>query len=183
MAAIAFSSVPGTLIGSVPVSFSGALQYTGLTTTQGILTIQVQNTTDPSLRGYMLAFAFGNPAARITAVAPTYINTGMGQIGSPSYSASFDCNNAVTSYGTYDIGFSANGTDWNNTGYILTPRAGIRPGQTGVFQMTLTGTNMLALNEGNFQASLSSGGRFFTTNFGLMNDEQGTTGRNYIAAG
>lgn len=184
MAAVNVPSQPATDVGNGLASFNAWLQYTPLTATTGRLNLTIANTTDPSKRGFITALALGNPGGAISNVQVTFIDNGMQLIGGPSFSGGIDCENVTTSWGNADFGFSC-ASNWNTPGYLLTPRAGLRNGQVGTFQMLLTGTGMLALTESSFTAAKTSGTtpRFLPVHFRLLNDEQGTGGDDRIAAG
>lgn len=184
MAAVHVPSAPATDVGPGLASFDAWLQYTPLTATTGQLNLTLTNTTNPSNRGYVTALALSNPGGVITNVQTQFIDNGMQIIGWPGWLGGIDCSNALTNWGNADFGFSC-ANDWNTAGYLLTPRAGLRNGQTGTFQMLLTGTGMLTLTEASFTGAKTSGTvpRFLPVHFRWLNDEQGTAGDDQIAAG
>jgi hypothetical protein len=184
MAPTHIPSLPGTDVGNGLGSFDAWLQYTPISATSGRLNLTISNNTNPSARGYLTALALGNPGGAISNVAVEFLDNGMNLIGGPSFLGGIDCSNATTSWGNADFGFSC-ANDWNTAGYLLLPRAGLRNGQAGTFQLLLTGVGMLALTEASFVAAKTSGTvpRFLPVHFRLLNDEQTTAGDDMIAAG
>lgn len=163
-------------------SFSGALQYTPLDATHGLLSISLKNVTDPVKRGYIVAFAFGNPAGQITGVALTFNNASLDLIGGPGYVRGIDCSNSTTGYGNADIGMTVDKAwGWNVPDFEGT---GLRSWQQGDFVFALTGTGMNTLTEASFHGALTSGATpvFFPVHFRWINDEQSTAGDDYVAS-
>lgn len=184
MAAITLQDNPATDVGNGKGHFLGALQYTAFSATQARLDIQLKNTTGPSRRGYITAFAFGNPSGLITSVMIQYNDTGgMDLIGGPTYAGGIDCLNATTGWGNADIGLSL-GSDWNTAGYLPAIRGGIRNGQQGTFQLALVGTSLNTLTEANFQAAKTSGATpiFFPCHFRWLDDEQSISGDDRVGS-
>jgi hypothetical protein len=184
MTAVHVPSLPATDIGNGLASFDAWLQYTPLTATTGQLNLTIKNTTDPEDRGYITAIALGNPGGVVSNVQVQFIDNGMQLIGGPGFIGGIDCSNASTSWGNADFGFSCAG-DWNTAGTLLTPGAGLRNGQSGTFQMLLTGTGMLALTEASFTGAKTSGSvpRFLPVHFRLLKDERSASGDDMLAAG
>ena len=184
MAAITLQDNPATDVGNGKGHFLGALQYTVIDATHARLDIQLQNTTDPARRGYISAFACGNPSGFITGVTILYNNTGgMDLIGGPTYVGGVDCSTATTGWGNADIGLSLAG-DWNTAGYLPAIRRGIRNRQIGVFQLALTGTSLDTLSEASFQAAKTSGATpvFLPVHFRWLDDEQSVSGDDRVAS-
>lgn len=184
MAAITLQDNPSTYVGAIAgAHFLGALQYLVSSPTAAILSFQVQNTSDPAVRGFLTSFSFGNPSGLITGVQVLFNNTGMDVIGGPTFSGGIDCKNAITSWGNADIGFST-GADFNNIDYKGLKRSTIVGWQNGVFQLALTGTSLNTLNEASFHAQLTSGATpvFFPCHFMWMNDEQSAAGDVFVAS-
>ena len=184
MAAIVLQDNPATDVGNGKGHFLGALQYTVISPTQARLDIQLKNTTDPSRRGYITAFAFGNPSSFITGVTILYNDTGgMDLIGGPNWHGGVDCLNATTGWGNADIGLSI-AADWNTAGYPTNLPSGIRNWQNGTFQLGLTGTSLNTLSEASFHAAVTSGATpvFFPVHFRWLDDEQSIAGDDRVAS-
>ena len=128
-------------------TFSGELTYSASSSTSGLLTIELTNTSPAANGGYITALAFNNPAGAISMVtlssAPANFSLlafGDGTVnGSP--------------YGRFDIGASTGGS-FNAGG---NPNRGLDVGETGVFTFALTGTGLDALGEADFFSELSDG--------------------------
>lgn len=184
MAAIVLQDNPATDVGNGKGHFLGALQYTVIDATHARLDVQLQNTTDPSRRGYITAFAFGNPSGLITGVSILFNNSGgMDLIGGPTYSGGIDCLNATTGWGNADIGLSLS-DDWNTAGYLPAIRRGIRNGKTVAFQLALVGTSLNTLSEASFHSKTTSGTTpvFFPVHFRWLDDEQTIAGDDRVAS-
>ncbi|MBM4273635.1 MAG: PEP-CTERM sorting domain-containing protein [Deltaproteobacteria bacterium] len=146
------SPTPASLImmgDGVHGDFSGTFSYslTPVSSTNALLTVQLQNTSPPDNGGFITAFAFNNPEDKITNVVLTATDPDFHMIGGPNFQ-----NNIKTSpYGNFDIGASISSSFLSGGN----PNKGIGVGSTETFTFNLTGTGLNSLNEWSFVNELS----------------------------
>jgi hypothetical protein len=144
-------------------NFSANFIYNPVSSTSATLTIDLTNTSAPTLGGFLTAFAFNNPVDAISASSLTatpspspFTQLGLGD-------------NTVDAqpFGHFDLGASATGGTFQGGG---APN-GIAPGATGHFVFGFTGTGLDALTADSFVSALSvgpgdgKGDQFFVARF------------------
>lgn len=181
---MAITSVPLTSAGQTHFGatgnqvgeFLGTFAYESVSATAGTITIDIQNVTDPSLFGAIVAMAWCTPTAgspTISTLSIFYNNTGLDLIATAP--GAFDCLDAVTGYGNATMGLAIRSTEaasptrtWNCVGVSPSgPEAGIRPWQKGTIVIKLTGSSMGSIQASSFSAIASSGaaGNWFPVHF------------------
>lgn len=151
LAAISAFASPVTVSGTGQFgSFTGSMEYIGMTATSGSLVISLTNTT-PVYSGYITGMAFNNPGDSITGVTSfTSSDPDFQLIGDPN----FDGGVSGSPYGDFDLG-TALGDGWLGGG---SPVGGIAVGETATFTFNLAG-NLAGITTNSFITQLSSGTR------------------------
>jgi hypothetical protein len=137
-------------------SFLGNFSFTASTNTQAQIVVSLTNTSPVDNGGYLTAFAFNNPGNLITGVSgfTTSLST-FDLIGDPTF------NNTIKAspYPFFDLGGSSTNDSWLGGG---SPPGGIAVGQTGIFTFSLTGSELLGLNDLSF---FNTGDPWFAARF------------------
>lgn len=176
---VALTSAAQTHYGTPPndvAAFLGTFAYDQISATAGKITIDIQNTTDPSFSGYLVAMAWNTPTAgspTISTLKILYNNTSLDLIKTAPQA--FDCLDAVTGYGNATMGLAINsagmGTPsvtWNCAGVVPGgPGDALRSWQKGTIVIALTGSSMGSIQASSFSAIASSGanGNWFPVHF------------------
>lgn len=146
-------------------AFTGVFAYSQISTTAGQITITIQNTTDPSVAGSIVAIGWCTPTAgspTISSLKISFNNTGFDLINTAP--SAFDCLDATTGYGTATMGLAIPSTEskttptctWNCPG--VNPRGarnGIRSFQIGTIVIDVAGTSLGSLSAPNFVINTS----------------------------
>jgi hypothetical protein len=140
-------------------SFTGSIEYLGISDSAAKLIISLTNTSPADNGGFITAFAFNNPNDLINGVTLETANSSFKVIGG----AEFDDGISVSPFGASDIGASATNGAWLGGG---SPNGGLPVGATGLFTFSFTGSNLLTLTTNSFLNTLStSGGEFLLVRF------------------
>lgn len=126
--------------------FTGDLSYNA-----GTLTVSLTNTSPAANEGFITAFVFNNPG-------------GISGFSSTTMPAGFNflfTNDGVNGqpFGAFDFAFSLGSNPNSNFADGGNPNGGIGVGETGVFSVTFTGSNLNLLTAQSFLDALSSGGQ------------------------
>lgn len=150
-----------------PGDCTGTLTFNSGT---GVLTVSLTNTSPVANGGFLTAIAFQNPdEADITGVTGGTQPTGFTFIGDATGDTI-----SVSPFGDADWGSSATGGDWLGGG---TPD-GLEPGETGVFNFTLSGSGLASVTEADLLAGLLIRFRGFndgTSDKDIVTGEDGPT--------
>ena len=181
---VALTSAEQTHYGTEPnnvASFLGTFTYDHISDTSGRIIVDIENNTDPSISGSIVALGWCTPTAGtpdISSLKISYNNTGLDLIAAAP--GAFDCLNAVTGYGNATIGLAIRSAEassptrtWNCVGVSPSgPEAGIRAGQKGTIVIDVIGTNLNSLQASSFSDTASSGaaGNWFPVHFRWLNN-------------
>jgi hypothetical protein len=150
--------------------FSATLNYSYTDATHATLSINLTNTTNPAIGGYLTAFVFNNPGSHITGVPSLTTDfASFSVLGGPTFQKAVN----GAPYGQFDLGASTF-SSFEGGG---NPSVGIGVGQTGHFQFAFTGTGLNTLTTASFLNELSippgqgMGAEYFVARFRGMANE------------
>lgn len=148
LAAMSAFASPVTVSGTGQYgSFTGSMEYIGVSPVAGSLVLSLTNTT-PVYGGYITGVAFNNPGGSITDVTSFSSDDSDFQlIGAPS----FDGGVSGSPYGDFDLGTSL-GSSWLGAG---SPVGGVAVGDTATFTFNLAG-NLAGITTNSFILELST---------------------------
>lgn len=149
---------------STTAVFSGSIELTAASATEGTLVISLTNSSAASNGGYITALAFNNPGPINPLSVSLSTDSGLTTVlGGPSY------NNTIPAspVAAFDIGAGV-GSSWLSGG---SPTGGIGVGDTGNFTFTLTG-NLSGLTTQSFIETLNEdGGEWLALRFRGFDDD------------
>ena len=172
LAAPAYSVIiSGDVAGSTEqtgATFTAELTYQALSSTEALLSINLNNTSDPSgVDGFLTAFVFNNPGDLITASSLVTAPASWTQLGLGDNSVSGN------PFGQFDLGASSTG-DFEGGG---NPNNGLGAGTGALFVFDLDGVDLDTLTDQSFLSEFSTGAapgegaQFFVARFrGLVGD-------------
>ena len=126
-------------------NFSMLFSYSASDANNATITLQITNTTDPLIGGFLTAMAFGNPSDLITDL--TLHSTTLA-----TFDNVFEDVN-VEPFGTQDFAVATTNT-WIGGG---SPNGGIAVGQTATIVLNATGTGLDTISETDFWDAVSTG--------------------------